>query len=132
MHQLATRSKCYLTCLCDIQCNGSLKFISMYWIQMNLQFYFGHLFIYFGHLFCEQFSRTISFSHCVYCIIDHVIKVLPFCYFLVCLEMHFVGNGDCIENDLLALSYQYLLKNVIFAETSQLKCHRPIVQNKRL
>ena len=62
----------------------------------------------------------------------HVIKFLPFCYFLVCLEMHFVGNGDCIENDLLALSYHYLLKNVIFVETSQLKCHRPIVQNKRL
>ena len=32
---------------------------------------------------------------------------------LVCLEMHFVGDGDCIENDLLALSYHYLLKNVI-------------------
>ena len=56
MHQLATRSKCYVTYLYDIYCNGSLKLISMYWIQMNLQSYFGHL-------SCEQLSRATSFSH---------------------------------------------------------------------
>ena len=88
---------------------------------MNLQPYFGHL-------FCEQLSRAISFSHYI------ALLTTSSNSSLVCLEMHFVGDGDgdCIENDLLALSYHYLLKNVILVETSQLKCHRPIVQNKKV
>ena len=55
-----------------------------------------------------------NFFFTLYCIIDHVIKFLQFCYFLVCLEMHFVGNGDCIENDLLALSYHLFAEECDF------------------
>ena len=64
---------------------------------MNLQSYFGHL-------FCEQLSIVISFSHYI-ALLTTSSNSYSFCYFLVCLEMHFVGIGDCIENDLLALSY---------------------------
>ena len=52
----------------------------------------------------EKLSIAISFPHNI-ALLTTSSNSYSFCYFLVCLEMHFVGNGDCIENDLLALSY---------------------------
>ena len=66
---------------------------------MNLQSYLGHS-------FCEQLFIAISFS--LNCIIDDVIKFLQFLLLLVRLDMHFVGNGNCIKNALLALSYHLI------------------------
>ena len=74
---------------------------------MNLQSYFGHL-------FCEQLSIAISFSHYIFHYCPHHQIPTVFVYFLVCLEMHFVGNGDCIEHDILALSYHLFAEECDF------------------
>ena len=73
---------------------------------MNLQSYFGHL-------FREQLSIAISFSHNI-ALLTTSSNSYSFCYVLVCLGMHFFGNGDCIESDLLALSYHSFAEACIF------------------
>ena len=67
----------------------------------------------FGSLFCERLSIAI-FIFTLYCIIATSSNSYSFCYFLVCLEMYFVGNGDCTENDLWALLYHLFAEECDF------------------
>ena len=89
---------------------------------MNLQSYFGHL-------FCEQLSREISFSHYIALLTTSKSSssFVTSWYVQQCILLVMV-----IALKMILASPYHLLKNVIFVETSQLKCDRLIVQNKRL
>ena len=70
-----------------------------------------------------------NFSFTWYCISDHIIKFLQFLLLLSMFRNPLLVMVIALKMIYWHCRIIHLLKNVIFVETSQLKCHRPIFVN---